>query len=436
MEVAIAVEKPLDDLERLRRVLRFEQPNSIAFPTPTFLHSLQFSRRDRDPSNMAELLNCVFRSTLAGLLLLSSTAFALPGHPNLLGQIRAIEIESDQPSSDPDSERELQKGTVLTRNGQFAEAIPHLLAARGRVANEYAANFNLAICYVATDQPKLAIPILSELRTGGHDNADVSNLLAQAYVGDSENQNAIEALERAAWFTPTNEKLYLFVADACMSKQAYGLGMQVVDLGLKNLPHSAQLHFERAMFLSLIDQFDTAKPDFELARKLRPDSDIAFLATAQQAMFEGNIPEVIRSAREGISRGRANSMLLALLGEALLRTGVRPGQPEFEEARQALENSVAERANYPSSHLALGKLDLMDNRVNEAIAHLETARQLDPGNPSVYSNLAAAYQKQGDLGKAQQALAVLEKINAAQAEKIRSAPGDRRAGYAGPERAR
>jgi predicted Zn-dependent protease len=387
---------------------------------------------------MAGILNCALSPLIAGLLFLPSAAHALIGHPKLLGEIPAIEIESGQRSGDQDStlELELQKGTSLTRTGQFAEAIPHLLAARGRVANEYAANFNLAICYVATNQPKLAIPILSELRTDGHDNADVSNLLAQAYVGDAENQKAIEALERAASFTPANEKLYMFVADACMGKQAYALGMQVVDLGLKNLPHSGRLHFERAMFLSLLDQFDSAKPDFELARKLQPDSDIAFVAAADEAMFEGNIPEVIQSARAGISQGRADFMLLALLGEALLRSGIRPGQPEFEEARQALENSVAERANYPSSHLSLGKLYLMDNRLNEAIRHLETARQLDPGNPSVYSNLAAAYRKQGDLPKAQQALAALKEINAAQAEKIRSAPGDRRASYAGTDQAR
>jgi len=385
---------------------------------------------------MAELLNCGVSSIIAGFVLASCAAHAVVGHAALPGQIRAIEIQSGQPSSDRDSELELQKGTALTRTGQFAGAIPHLLAARGRVANEYAANFNLALCYVATSQPKLAVPILSELRAGGHDNADVSNLLAQAYVGDSENQKAIEALHRAASLTPANERLYIFVADACMGKQAYGLGMQVVDLGLRNLPHSGRLHFERAMFLSLLDQFDSAKPDFELARKLAPDSDIAFVATAQQAMFEGNIPEVIRSAREGISKGRANFMLLALLGEALLRSGIRPGQPEFEEARQALENSVAERLNYPSSHLALGKLYLMDNRVQEAVAHLENARQLDPANPSVYSSLAAAYRKQGDLSKARQALAALSQINAAQAEKIRSASGDRRAGYAGSGRAR
>lgn len=338
---------------------------------------------------------------------------------------------SETQSTTHQAEEELEEGTALTREGHFAESIPHLLTARGHVTNEYAADFNLALCYVATDQPKLAIPILSALRDHRHDNAEVNNLLAQAYIGDSQNQKAFETVQRVASFAPTDEKLYIFVADACTGKQAYALGLQVTELGLKNLPNSARLHFERAMFLSLLDQFDNAKPDFELAQKPAPDSGIAFVAAAQEAMFEGNVSEAIRCAREGISKGHENFMLLTLLGEALVRSGVTPGQPAFEEARQALEKAVVERANYPSSQLSLGKLYLADNRVSDAIAHLEIARRLDPGNPSVYSNLAAAYRRQGDLQKTQAALATLARLNAAQAQKIRTAPGDRRASYAG-----
>jgi predicted Zn-dependent protease len=344
-----------------------------------------------------------------------------------VGWTQTSEIQS--PTQQPESE--LERGTALTREGHFANAIPHLLAARNRIHNNYEANFNLALCYVATDQPQLATPILTELRANGHDNAEVNNLLAQAYVGDSQNQKAFKALQQAASLTPMNEKLYMFVADACMSKQAYALGIQVVDLGLKNLPNSARLHFERAMFLSSLDQFDNAKSDFALTRKFAPDSDIAFIATAQEAMFEGNVPEAIHTAREGISKGNNNFILLTLLGDALLRAGITRGQPEFEEARKALEKAVAERPNYPSSQLALGKLYLIDGQVNDAISHLEIARQLAPGNPSVYSNLAAAYRKSGDLKSAKEALAALADLNSSQAQEIRSAPGDRKASYTG-----
>lgn len=355
---------------------------------------------------------------------------AQTNHPVRSAQGSQIEDAGTPAPSDLRAEQELQQGTQLTQRGDFVEAIPHLLAVRGHVANEYAASFNLALCYVGTIQFAKAIPILSDLQRSGHDNADVNNLLAQAYIGDSQNQKALDAFQKAASVTPSNEKLYMFVADACMGKQAYALGLQVVELGLRNLPESAKLHFERGMFLTLLDRFDEAKSDFDLARKLAPESDTAYLAGAQQAMFEGNIADVIRIAREGISKGHENFMLLTLLGEALLRSGIAPGQKEFDEARQALEKSVAERANYSSAQLALGKLYLLDNQAGNAVAHLETARQLNPENSAVYSNLAAAYRKQGDRQKAQDALAMLAKLNQIQAERISNAPGDRKPSYA------
>jgi len=332
---------------------------------------------------------------------------------------------------DAQAEEELQKGTALTRAGSFADAIPHLLAARGRASNDYAASFNLSLCFVATGQATQAIPILTALRAAGHDNAEVNNLLAQAYVGDGQSQTALKALQRASKLAPKNEKLYLFVADACMAKQEYAVGLQVVDLGLDQLPGSARLHYQRGMFLALLDELDAGKKDFDQARRLAPETDIAFLAATQNAMFEGDLVEAARAAREGVKKGSHDYVLLTLLGEALFRSGIVPGQPEFKEAQEALEKAIAERPNNAASQLALGKLNLLDNRVGDAIAHLETARQLDPNNASVYSNLAAAYRRYGDLRQAQNMLAVLTKLNQTQAEKIRSAPGERKASYTG-----
>src|SRR5262249_46330768 len=155
---------------------------------------------------------------------------------------------------------------------------------------------------------------------------------------------------------------------------------------------SSQLHFERAMFFSLLDRFDDARPDFELARKLSPDSEIAYIAGAQEAMFEGKVAEAVRISREGISKGNHNFLLLTLFGEALLRSGIMPDQKEFDEARQALETAVSEHPSYPSSQLALGKLYFLEDHNADAISHLELARNLSPNNPAVYSQLAAAYR--------------------------------------------
>src|SRR5579872_2236910 len=196
-------------------------------------------------------------------------AQVVPGRQQISGDPKQPAQESGSGlAAQTEAESELQTGTALTRKGSFHEAIPLLMAARGRVANEYAANFNLALCYVATRQAGPAIEVLSDLRRTGHDGVDVENLLAQAYVGNGQPQEALASVEKAASLSPSNEKLYLFVADACRDHRDYGLGLKVVEIGLRNLPQSARLHYERAMFFTELDRFDEAKPQFELASKL------------------------------------------------------------------------------------------------------------------------------------------------------------------------
>jgi tetratricopeptide (TPR) repeat protein len=336
--------------------------------------------------------------------------------------------ESGRPSAE-DANADLQTGTALTRKGSFREAIPHLLAAQAGTSNPYAASFNLALCYVGTNQFKKAIQILNDLQIRDRDGVDVENLLTQAYIGNSQPQEALASLQKAAALSPRNEKLFSFIADACTDSKDYRLGLRVVDIGLHDLPQSARLHYERAMFLTQLDQFDQAKPEFEFAAKLAPGSEIGYLALAHEDLFQGNIPEAIRIAREGVGKGYESHALLTVLGEALIRSGISRGQPEFTEAQAALEKAVASQPNDPSSQIALGSLYLIAGGLDDAIAHLETARGLEPGNAAVYANLAKAYQRRGNAKQAQEALAALEKLNQEQASRIGSAPGDRKAGY-------
>jgi tetratricopeptide (TPR) repeat protein len=319
-------------------------------------------------------------------------------------------------------EAELQTGISLTRQGHFRDAIPHFLAAKGHVTEDYAENFNLALCYVATAQPKPAIELLQPLAAGTQNPAAVNNLLAQAYVADDQPEKAFDAVQHAAALTPQNEKLYLFVLDACMDHKSYDLGVKVAGLGLQNLPRSSPLLYQRALFLTNLDRYDLAKVDFDHARDFTPESDIAYMATVQENLFEGNIPAAVYAARKGVEKFADNYILLQLLGESLIHSGVNPGQPEFNEARSALEKSVALHPNYSRSQIALGKLYLVENRTDDAIARLQFARQLEPANTAIYSHLATAYRRKGDSQEAQQMLAILANLNDAQAAKIRSGP--------------
>jgi predicted Zn-dependent protease len=209
------------------------------------------------------------------------------------------------------------------------------------------------------------------------------------------------------------------------------LGLKVVDIGLNILPQSARLHYQRGMFLSQLDQFDRARPEFELASNLARGSEIGYLSAAYENLLAGNIADAIHQARAGINQGSQNPILLTVLGQALLRSGIVPGQREFSEAQTALETAVSERPSDSGSQIALGQIYLAAGHLEDAVTHLEKARKMRPSQPAIYASLARAYQRHGDVQQAQEALATLEMLNQAQAERIRSAPGDSKVSYGG-----
>jgi tetratricopeptide (TPR) repeat protein len=359
----------------------------------------------------------------------------VPVRQTLLGVIVFIAVAGlhcsiqAQSNVDPIAEAELQQGIALTRSGEFEKAIPHLLAARGRVRNDYAARFNLSLCYAATAQYESATELLVQLRSDGYSNGDVLNLLTQSLLGGRQPEKAWTVFQEAVRLTPKNEKLYVMIAEASMDSGYYDLGRQVVETGLRSLPRSSRLVFEHAMLLSHLDFLDEAKRELRRVSELARGSDIAYIAAAQRHIFEGNVREAVRAAREGVEKGNRHFMLLTLYGEAVLSSGAGPGSKEFAEARIALEQAVDDRPAYASAHLALGRLYLLEGRLEEAISHLNRAREIDPGNPAAYSNLATALRKRGDAAGAEEMLAVLTRLNLEEIERIRSAPGDRKASY-------
>src|SRR6185437_9306867 len=87
-------------------------------------------------------------------------------------------------------------------------------------------------------------------------------------------------------------------------------------------------------------------------------------------------------------------------GSVLLFEGAVPGQPQFDEARAALEESVKDRPDYSATQIALGKLYLREGRYQDAAQHFEAGRRLQPNDPAVYAGLARAYNSLGEREKA------------------------------------
>ncbi len=251
---------------------------------------------------------------LATLLAMAVVMISRPGISKTQSESAGNPMDTDQTATSgaAQAEEEMQTGIGLTRSGHFAEAIPHFLAARGHVADDYVVEFNLALCFIGTGQFRSAIPVLTDLRESSNEGAGIENLLAQAYAGNDQVDQAFDAFHKAQRLAPNDEKLYLFVAAAFQNRQSYSLSLRIVDLGLRHLPNSARLHYERGYLFSLLDDVDGAKADFELAARLAPRSEIEYLAVAQENLFTGNLAGAIRVTRAANAEGIQDYQLLAI----------------------------------------------------------------------------------------------------------------------------
>ena len=103
-------------------------------------------------------------------------------------------------------------------------------------------------------------------------------------------------------------------------------------------------------------------------------------------------------------------------------------RPSAIAPKLELERAIQLRPNYSSAYISLARFYLLRGKVEDAIAHLEDARRLDPRNRAIYPALAEACRRAGRADQAKRALAALSELNRLEIERIRSAT-DGHAGY-------
>jgi membrane associated rhomboid family serine protease/cytochrome c-type biogenesis protein CcmH/NrfG len=132
------------------------------------------------------------------------------------------------------------------------------------------------------------------------------------------------------------------------------------------------------------------RPHFESAEAPRPSQDWVWVPVVVVAVAMGATFQHYRVARQ-VDR---------LLAEgAQLET-----RHQNAEARGRFQQA-AQRAPYDERPLeALGALDLDENRPADAVREYQQALRVIPGSPDALLGLSLAYRRQGDLGKARQAL--------------------------------
>src|SRR6185312_15500995 len=202
----------------------------------------------------------------------------------------------------------------------------------------------------------------------------------ELYRANRQTEEAIAAFRRGIQLYPKEERLYIGLAALCSYYNSGELSLEVLDVGLKNIPGSSRLYAMRGVIDSQMGQREKSMADFERASELSPSEQYGNTGLALSMLQEGRIDDLIRNCRESLKRKSNDANANFMLAQALIRKGAQKDEPAFLEARTALEKAVRIDPQFDQARALLGKMYLTLGKTALAVRELEAALASQPAN--------------------------------------------------------
>lgn len=321
---------------------------------------------------------------------------------------KAVSILTQLPAEDGASH--FAAGEMLVEYKVYAAAAREFGVARKTYKDAYSAGYNEALAYVNAGDNNAALRTANELLNQGYRTSELAEVAATAYRKNGQTQEAYNALRLATHLDPRNEDAYVDLCEIALDRENYDLGVEIADVGLKNLPQSERLYVQRGVMRAMKGQFEDAEKDFTRASELAPGEVLPDVALGLIAMQMGQLDKSVQELRRATARHPENYYAQYWFSNALERSGAAPDSKEGDEMLTALEASVRLNPSFWHSRADLGKILLARGKVDRAIVELQKAADLNPSATSPLYLLAQAYRRKGDEAKAGELAARVSKM--------------------------
>ena len=334
--------------------------------------------------------------------------------------------------------------SLNARSGDCAGAVENYGKAPAHVEGNPAALREYAACLVALGRPADAARQMSRL-VALHDNSsnrlalartqadakDASGALATlqpllgasatdgtafllaAEIAEANDQTpqAVEWFRRAIELNPRDATAYLAFADMSFSHGAYKVGVDFVNIGIRQLPTEARLYLARGVLEEQVNQMDSALHDFEDAHRLDPQLSFAQDAMGMLFSQKHDTAAALKLFEEQSQLHRDDPLLQYLYAEALSQIE-NPDQALLERAIATAQRALQLEPGYQPARDLLCVLLLRHNDFGSVVVQAEEAIKRDPYDEvALYQELLAEHK----LHHADRASVLVKKLQDAKA---------------------
>jgi len=345
---------------------------------------------------------------LSGLQLPDDPAFLLQvaaGHVALGEAEEARKVLRQLSAKNPIPTQAAQAALLFVALDDYVQAIGLLKAASQQEPQDDTAwaYCDLALAYLLSGNYEQAVPpsrifvnLQQARKSGPVETAAAWSLLGIAEARAGQSEAAIRELRQAATVEPGNEQHWLNLTRQMMEAGRYRDSIAATREGIAANPKSYALHLRLGAAQLAAGQYKESEAAFRTLVDAGDPLPTSYVGLAQVLLREGRAEEavsVLNAAEEKIGK---SFLLSYFLGLSWDRAGKR------QDAAKAFREAIKQNSQSSEAHLGLGKAALALGQVDDAIAELQEALRLGPGNVQARRLLSQAYRRTGNTERAEE----------------------------------
>jgi tetratricopeptide (TPR) repeat protein len=262
---------------------------------------------------------------------------------------------------------------------------------------------NLAAAQLAAHQGKNAVETLQPLLQAPDPDPDVLDLASAAYEDQGDTPKAVELLRQAIVSNHKKVKFYLDFATLSFNHQSFQVGIDMVNVGLKESPNAAPLYVVRGILYIQLAQYDKGEADFQTATRLDPSQTSAAVAQGMAQIQQSNLDQALATVNLQLESHPEDAFLHYMKAQILIQKGAAVGSPEFKEALAAAARATQLNPDFVLSRDILGNLYLKSGQLNLAIEQCRLALRGNPSDQEALYHLIQALRQSGKGSKTEMA---------------------------------
>jgi tetratricopeptide (TPR) repeat protein len=257
--------------------------------------------------------------------------------------------------------------------------------------------FDLALAYLlegsyekAVEKAHAYAQSLPQGASESRESAQAWSLIGIACAHLRQGERSVHALRQAAALAPGEEEHWLNLTRELMELIRYSEAISAVQNGLAANPKSYALQLRLGAAHLAAGHYAEAECVFRDLVTAGDPLPTGYIGLAQVLLRTGRAEEAATELAHAGQKLGPNFLISYFRGLAFDRAG-KP-----LEAMMAFQDAVRLNSNHAEVHLSLGKTELALGRVSDAIAELQEALRLSPGNAQAKRLLSRAYRRAGD----------------------------------------